>query len=205
MLANTNFPFGVCNCMSFLNARKYFSQQEIMFDCLAQAPENGLNLEFGVFEGRTINLCSKKYPDREFYGFDSFEGLPEDWRDGFSKGFFSLRGRLPAVNPNVSLIKGLFSDTLENFLEERGGDPVSFIHVDCDLYSSTKYILETLKHRIAVGGTIILFDEFYNYPGWENGEYKAWCEFAENNNIGYDYIGYNVNHEQVALKIYGAS
>ena len=45
--------------------------------------KDGLNLEFGVFSGRTINHLSSEYPDLKFYGFDSFEGLPESWRSNF--------------------------------------------------------------------------------------------------------------------------
>ncbi len=103
------------------------------------------------------------------------------------------------MNSNVRLIKGLFCDTLDDFLADHAGN-VSFVHIDCDLYSSTKYVLSKLKERL-VRGSVILFDEFYNYPGWENGEYKAWVEFAEENSIDFEYIGYNVRHEQVAIVI----
>jgi len=178
---------------------QYFHQQELMLECLSRSLTIGLNLEFGVWTGNTINLCSEKYPNRLFYGFDSFEGLPEDWREGFPKGYFSLDGNFPRVNSNVKLIKGLFSDTLDDFLKENR-EQISFLHIDCDLYSSTKYVLEKLKDRLRAG-SIILFDEFYNYPGWEDGEYKAWQEFVNLYNIKYDYIGYNINHEQVALII----
>lgn len=180
---------------------KYFnSQKDIMFYCLDSSNNDGLNLEFGVFEGNTINLSSERCKDKMFYGFDSFEGLPEDWRSGFSKGAFNLDGNMPKVNKNVTLIKGLFSDTLNNFLSNKQ-DKVSFIHIDCDLYSSTKFVLENLKNRFCVN-TIILFDEFYNYPGWENGEFKAWQELIkENENIKFEYIGFNIKQEQVALRI----
>jgi hypothetical protein len=181
------------------NIKKYESQPEIMLSSLQLSPSNGLNLEFGVFNGTSINLCSEKHSNRIFYGFDSFEGLPEDWREGFSKGCFSTGGVLPNVNSNVRLIKGLFCETLDNFLANQV-DNVSFLHIDCDLYSSTKYVLLKLKDRL-IKGTIILFDEFYNYPGYENGEYKAWTEFAQESSINFEYIGYNVNHEQVALMI----
>lgn len=178
---------------------EYTDHNEILLDSLYNSPKIGLNLEFGVFNGRTINLCSEKHPERLFYGFDSFEGLPEDWRQDYSKGHFSLNGNLPQVNLNVSLIKGVFSDTLDKFLIENS-QQVSFLHIDCDLYSSTRYVLEKLKDRFFTG-SVIIFDEFYNYPGWEQGEYKAWQEFVSLYGINYEYIGYNINHEQVALRI----
>lgn len=80
------------------NLQAFKSQEEIMLHYLHNSPPHDLNLEFGVFEGKTINLCSSMYKDRQFYGFDTFEGLPEDWRDGFPKGFFNLNGNLPKIN-----------------------------------------------------------------------------------------------------------
>ena len=63
-----------------------------------QHKQNTLWLEFGVASGRTINYISKFTTDT-VYGFDSFEGLPEKWRDGFDKGAFSSNGNMPNVNP----------------------------------------------------------------------------------------------------------
>jgi hypothetical protein len=180
---------------------KYTSHEEIWSATLQQTSKNQLHLEFGVWYGKSINFFSNLYPEQSFYGFDSFEGLPEDWIHSFTKGHFSLNGILPTVNSNVTLIKGWFTDTLNPFLLEHDQN-ISFIHIDCDLYSSTKYVLNTLKNRINPG-TIILFDEFYNCRSdWApNGECKAWYEFASENNTNFKYIGYNSSHEQVSLII----
>ena len=62
-------------------------------------------LAFGVFHGGTINYISN-FTKNKVYGFDSFEGLPEKWRDGFEKGCFNMNGELPQVKENVALIKG---------------------------------------------------------------------------------------------------
>lgn len=78
---------------------------------------DGLNLEFGVFSGTTINHLSSEYPHLNFVGFDSFEGLPEDWKSGFEKGCFSVK-ELPIVNKNVQLVKGWFDNTLPEFLKK---------------------------------------------------------------------------------------
>ena len=74
-------------------------------------------LEFGVASGNTINYISQ-FTDDKVYGFDSFEGLPEKWRDGFDKGAFSQNGTLPKVNQNVELIKGWFNETLLPFIQK---------------------------------------------------------------------------------------
>ena len=159
--------------------------------------KTGLFMEFGVFKGKTINFIASK-TDQTVYGFDSFEGLPEDWREGFRKGTFRLE-KIPIFRENVKIIEGWFEDTLPNFILENTGD-CSFIHIDCDLYSSTKTIFDHIKTRIK-SGCVIVFDEFFNYPGWQHGEYKAFMEFVEKNNIKFEYIGYCRYHSQVAVRI----
>ena len=155
-----------------------------------------LFLEFGVFEGATINFCSSLMPEEKFYGFDSFEGLPET--SGYwLKGDFDVKEKLPKVNKNVSLIKGYFNETLPKFLEEYK-EKAAFIHIDCDLYSSTKTIFENIYDRI-VPNTVIQFDEYYNYPGWRNHEFKAFQEFCKKYSVEYEYIG--ISYTQVAVVI----
>lgn len=158
---------------------------------------DGLFLEFGVYKGKTINFIASNI-DQQVYGFDSFEGLPEDWRDKYEKGTFKV-DELPKVKKNVKLIKGWFDNTLPQFVEEHP-KKCSFIHIDCDLYSSTKTIFNFLRNKITKN-TIIVFDEFFNYHGWKEGEYKAFIEFIENNNLKFEYVGYNRYGEQVAVKI----
>ena len=164
---------------------------------VAQATGGGY-LEFGVFRGNTINIISEMIPDKIVYGFDAFEGLPEDWLYYSPKGDFSLNGNAPQVNPNVRLIKGWFNETLPDFVKAHS-EPCAFIHVDCDLYSSTKTIFDNLKNQI-VSGTVIVFDEYFNYPGWQEGEYKAFMEFITENNLEFKYIS-RTDWSQVAVKI----
>ena len=140
----------------------------------------GLNLEFGVFNGYTLNALARKIKPQQIYGFDSFEGLPEDWKmsgeQGLHKGNFAVE-QLPIVESNAHLIVGWFNNTLPNFLQEHV-DPVKFLHLDADLYSSTIYVLRQLNDRI-LAGTTIVFDELYAwhnpnlYTNWQQGEYAA--------------------------------
>lgn len=169
-------------------------------------------LEFGVASGTTINYISRFTNDKVF-GFDSFEGLPEKWRDGFEKGAFNRNGHFPPVNGNVELIKGWFNETLEDFIK-KANKKVSFLHIDADLYSSTKYILNTLKDHLDKD-CIVIFDELVNYPGFDGdkGELLAFYEFINENNVDYEWIGMNGTptgmsgyyHENVALVIHSVS
>jgi hypothetical protein len=163
---------------------------------------DGLNLEFGVWSGKTINRFADALgPGRTIHGFDSFEGLPEDWFGDRRKGRFDTGGKLPEVRPNVKLHKGWFSETLPRFVRENPG-PVAFLHVDCDLYSSTKTIFEYLGDRI-VPGTVILFDEYFNYPGWQEHEHKAFQELVVERDLKYRWIAYNSVEWNAALVVTG--
>lgn len=185
----------------YLRAVPEFKTREKLFaHCFNNAPQDGLSLEFGTYRGDSINLLAKLQPQRKFYAFDSFIGLPVNWTTGSRKGAFSTEGRLPKVRKNVTLIKGFFDATLPNFVNEHTGQTVAFIHNDSDLYSSTVTIFEELKN-IIVPGTIISFDEYYNYSEWEEGEYKAFMEFTEKYKIKFEYIGYIRMGSQVAVKI----
>lgn len=165
---------------------------------------NGLFIELGVCTGKTINFIAALNPLKKIYGFDSFEGLPEDWirqDTKISKGTFAFKNpnALPPVLHNVRLIKGLFQDTLPPFCETQK-EPIALLHVDCDIYSSTATALELFSNQI-VPGTILVFDELYNYPGYENHEFKALQEFLKKKSLKAEYLAYNIYHEQVALRI----
>jgi|TARA_R100000455_G_C6272587_1_gene129485 hypothetical protein len=147
----------------------------------------GLCMEFGVYEGLSLNHLARCRPDITWYGFDSFLGLQEDWKGGtMAKGAFSTAEELPQMEKNVTLIKGWFKDTLPNFLLKYNL-PISMMHIDCDTYESTKEVLDIIGKDRLVKGTRILFDEYHSYIGWKEGEFKAWKEFVIKNNIKYKY------------------
>jgi hypothetical protein len=164
---------------------------------LPTRPGGGLVLEFGVATGATVNFIAERV-EGTVHGFDSFAGLPEDWRPDYPKGMFQ-RPTPPAVRENVNLVIGWFEDTLADFVRAHPG-PVAFLHMDCDLYSSTATVLRHLRPRIAQG-TIIVFDEYFNYVGWRHHEYKAFQEFVAETGLNYSYIGAVPNHQQVAVRI----
>jgi hypothetical protein len=99
----------------------------------------------------------------------------------------------------VELIPGLFDSSLGPFLREHT-ESALLLHLDADLYSSTKTVLDVIKARI-VPGTIIVFDEFFNYPGWQEGEAKAFFEFIESAKLRFEYLGYNCLGTQLAAQI----
>mgnify|MGYP001178799137 FL=1 len=198
---------------SYNHFKKYFytalfkKKYALQTYCIKQAIENFnslkdnnyLFLEFGVFSGTSINLFSNELKDLEIFGFDSFEGINEDWfGTSKEKGTFSMHGKLPKVNSNVNLIKGLVQDTLPNFLKDKTTKKIAFMHMDLDVYQSSKYVLEKTKPYLTKG-SIILFDELYNYPGWSVGEYKALKEVFGDDE--YKFIAFSSNGSGVAIEI----
>ena len=95
-------------------------------------------------------------------------------------------------------MKGLFNETLPDFVKNNT-KPFAFIHIDCDIYQSTKDIFANIADNI-VSGTIIVFDEYFNYPNWQNHEYKAFQEFVSANEIDYEYIAYGPTQAVVKIK-----
>jgi hypothetical protein len=82
---------------------------------------------------------------------------------------------------------------------ERVPGPCALAHIDCNLYQSTADVLRGLRHRL-VPGTVLVFDEFLNYPGWEHGEYAAWNEFVTAEAVRFRYLAFTPS-QQVAIRI----
>ena len=173
------------------------SKFELLAQALQRADLSGDRLicEFGVFRAATINYIAS-LTSKTVFGFDSFEGLPEDWRGtGIKKGHFAL-GKLPAVRNNVVLVKGWFHETIPPFMKQNSG-MIGFIHIDCDLYSSAKVVLYLLQPRLSAG-TMLVFDEYFNFPQWQQGEHRAFTEFLEKAGLTAEYIGFHGKDQQVA-------
>jgi Macrocin-O-methyltransferase (TylF) len=164
---------------------------------IPESRSNDLICEFGVFSGKTINCMADQVPNRSLHGFDSFEGIPAGW-NFLDRGHFKVSS-LPSVGKNVTLIKGWFDETLPKFLADHSQD-VALLHIDSDLYSSAKTIFELLGPRIGAG-TVIVFDEFFNYPFWDEGEYKAFNEFVSEHQVKFEYLGFCTHSEQLAVRI----
>jgi hypothetical protein len=145
-------------------------------------------LEFGVCEGKTLRQIRKDLDESyKVFGFDSFEGLPEDWvGTRAKKGDLSCGGKIPDIN-NVTFYKGWFKDTIPKYKEIK--EPIAILHCDADLYSSTIDILYGLNDCI-VKGTILVFDEWYynhkDIPSNKQHEQKAFYEWVKDKERKYE-------------------
>lgn len=138
--------------------------------------------EFGVRQGRSLNWLIEKYPHQVIHAFDSWEGLPEDWDHGTGK-VADMRCDPPEVPGHIELYKGWFTDTLPTWKLSNKGS-IAFLHMDADIYSSTKEVLLALNEQI-VPGTVITFDELCNFrlsgkmSRWQDQEFLALVEWLE--------------------------
>lgn len=171
-------------------------REEVIRIAFTRAPAHGMILEFGVAGGESIRQMASLAGSRTVHGFDSFRGLPEDWAGRHEeRGHYSTDGMLPHVPANVQLHSGLFAETLPDFVRDNA-EPAAFVHIDCDLYTSTATVLEFLAPRITPG-TVILFDEYFNFVGWQNHEFKAFQEFVSTRDVRYRYLCWG--YQQVAV------
>lgn len=183
--------------------------QAVLFDTreaywryvVGKLPAAGLLMECGVFQGLSINFIAdqlgKGGDKRSVYGFDSFEGLEEDWAgENLPAGFFDMGGKLPDVRASVRLIRGWVQDSVPPFLDQHAAEPIALLHIDTDTYTPARFLLDTVRPRL-VPGSIIAFDELIGYPNWAAHEYRALTEtLAEDS---YEFIAFT--SRQAALRI----
>jgi hypothetical protein len=171
--------------------------------------KNGQVLEFGTATGRTLNQFAHWLgSDHVVWGFDSWQGLPEPFND-LPPGHFAQD--LPPVLPNCQLVQGWFGDrpaqdrsgipehTAPRFAKTNT-KPLALLHIDSDLYSSTRTVLTAFAEHIRPG-TVILFNEYWNHATWRKHEYRAWQEHVAQHNVRYEYIGYASDHQEVAVRV----
>lgn len=184
----------------FYTYKRNYDKREILFkkaiDDYKLKDEIISYYEFGVASGKSFRwwMDNLKNDNSKFYGFDTFEGLPEDW--GFyQKG--DMSSNIPILeDKRAEFIKGLFQDTLFGFIKE-GKVEIShrkIIHMDADIFSSTLFCLTSLAPYLR-SGDLIFFDEF-NVP---NHEFFAYKIFSNSFYIDLKLIGGVNNYYQTAF------
>jgi Macrocin-O-methyltransferase (TylF) len=151
--------------------------------------------------------------DVPIHGFDTFTGLPQAWGNE-PAGSYSTGGIVPNLEGKVYFHKGLFHDTIQPFLQQadkalaattgaEGGGGAAFLayaNIDCDLYSSTLDILESMHGRI-IPGTILIFDEYICHSTWRQDEFRAWRECCKRFGWKYEYLAFSLITKQVVVRV----
>lgn len=167
----------------------------------AKVDEPLIYLEYGVAAGESFRwwLQHNQHTDSRFFGFDTFEGLPEKWGSFYDKG--SMKFSMPEqTDTRGTFVKGLFQDTLPAFIRENrdllSSQARKVILLDADLYSATIYTLSQLYPTLRKGD-VILFDEF----SVAMHEFKAFLEFTGNFYIQLKPLGAVNNFYQVGFEV----
>lgn len=179
------------------NTRIFGVSAHLLRFAVAQAGQPGLVLEFGVRRGTSLFHVALA-AGGVVHGFDSFEGLPEEWRN-HPAGNLTTGAVLPAVPANARLHAGWFEDSLPAFLERHPG-PVRFVNIDSDLYSSAATVLGLLEPRFKAG-SVVVFDEMIGNPSWKEDEHRAFVEFLERSGLAADIVAIAPFTKQVAVRL----
>jgi hypothetical protein len=151
--------------------------------------------------------------DIHIHGFDTFTGLPTAWGNE-PAGSYSTGGAIPKMmdetedngsegseGSNVIFHQGLFRDTIPTFLSTIDkGRPLAYANIDCDLYSSTRDVLEAFHGRI-VPGTVLVFDEYLCHPSWRQDEFRAWRECCKRFGWQYEYLAFSLSTKQAVVRV----
>ncbi len=154
-------------------------------------------LEFGVYKGGMINYQAKKFRGLNFVGFDSFEGLLENWSGMAPEKTFDLGGKLPTVRRNVRLVKGWFAESgLRWKAENPAADIPLLVHVDCDTYAATLDVLQFCAEYVE-HGLILHFDDYFGFPDWRTAGFKALEEISQKFGWRLTYLSYGTKEVAV--------
>lgn len=152
---------------------------------------SGAIVECGVWKGGSLMAAARTLldlgvTDRQLYGFDTFEGMPEpseedvdiagvsaleEWRrfhhSRFNAparaGLDEVRSALASTGypeGNLHLIKGKVEDTIPAHSPEE----IALLRLDTDYYESTRHELLHLYPRVAAGGVVII-DDYGHFHG----------------------------------------
>lgn len=132
-------------------------------------------VECGVLDGGTAALqaYAARNDDREVHLFDAWQGLPEATeKDGEGVDRFNgdvvgsprrvrtVLKRVGASMDNVVFHRGWFNDTIPHVQF----DQIAFLHVDCDLYEPTGFVLNAFYPQMVSGGWVQI-DDYTAFEG----------------------------------------
>ncbi len=159
---------------------------------------SGDYVEFGSHGGRTFRLAydqiQQRQISRHMWAFDSFRGLPKSatsldshpvWQEGAMATGVETFHRICQLHgipsAQYSVVEGFYEEVLPGLPENQAPQDIAFAYIDCDMYSSTRAVLDFLAPRLK-HGMVLAFDDYFCWSSTQvSGERKAFVEFAEEN------------------------
>jgi len=172
------------------------------FDAMESILHDGDAYQFGVLDGESLGWLQGIMEDNFFWGFDSFEGLPDEdekvpnlnaWSQGKFRNTMSLEelSNIYGGPERVKLIRGFYNESLQTTARDlsqlvgREMKPAVYVDIDCDLYISTVQALDWMfRNKIIRKGTIIGYDDWWVMPCASlqstRGDFSSYEDFKEN-------------------------
>jgi hypothetical protein len=172
---------------------------ELLESIIPRIPADGDLAEFGVFKGAVTRFMRPRFPSRIYHAFDSFHGVPEAMSLSVHQNAFDLGGNIPDLPPGTTVHAGWFEDTIPRWREHFDA-PIAWAYIDCDLYESVCAVLEGLTDRIRPG-TILSYDDWYNFPNWQQHSLKATREWTDRTGIKLTPIAYTTREHSVTFVV----
>jgi hypothetical protein len=169
--------------------------------------------QFGVYSGNSIKQIIEVYdrcniPIRKIFGFDSFEGIPEEKLDinnhkEWIKGFCNIskdlqlepeiactfiKQNLDKYHHNIQFIKGFWDEKFltPQLIKDNDMRVATYIDIDCDIYSSAYSALDFMfKNKLVRSGTVIGYDDWSGVEEFTGGESKAHIDIEKKYNVEY--------------------
>jgi hypothetical protein len=157
-------------------------------------------VEFGVYTGAVTRRLHPLLPKRLYHAFDAFLGVPKGMALSVGQDSFTLGGKIPDLPKDVIVHAGWFTDTIPEYLA-KFGNPVALAYIDCDLYESVKTVLDGITGRLQVG-SILIFDDWYNFPNWQEHSYRALNEMILGSTLKFRPIGWSTTDHAVAFQCF---
>jgi hypothetical protein len=183
------------------HAPTYSRRVEMLEALFPLIPAEGDLAEFGVFTGAVTRFVRPRFMDRRYHAFDSWRGVPEEMSLSVAKFSFDLNGVVPELPPETTIHAGWFDETIPKW-REQFETPLAFAYIDCDLYESVKTVLEGITDRIRPG-TILAYDDWYNFTNWEAHSPRATQEWAQRHAIEMEPIGFTTLEHAGSFRIAG--
>lgn len=175
----------------------HFNRWSVFDRAVEWSPVDRPFYEFGVWMGDSFRYLKRSF--KKGYGFDTFSGLPEDWRT-VPQGSYSSFGRIPQIE-GAEFIAGEFSETLPQFFAKPRAQ-AALMNFDADLYSSTLCALQHARPTID-DQTVLIFDEFIVNSDWEHDEFRALEEFCAEEGVRYKVLAASLFTKQVVCHLEG--
>ena len=206
-IANSNFLHFLASKLVLIipvvlthNFGKYFLIKNIVHT-LSMDQVEGDYAEFGCFTGSSLKHSAGCYEKffldnniAKIYGFDSFEGFPEEVHKTFkSENFIASYDeikKLEKKNKNIKIVKGFFEKSLEDEQIKADIKRISFAFIDCDLALSSKSVFKFISSRLT-NGAFIMIDDYFNIDKNNNSILNEFNKYFEiNKNVfRYKYFG----------------